>query len=186
MPHTLHHTHMLVTLAALLLPAVVAILALSLLDLSEGLRAVLVLALGPFVLLGAALGYAASARPRGVRLAAAVAMAAMVGGCAVPTHTGSVAAQPQLPTTEQCAGDVGARAYPQGCDDAMTAQCGALAAEYGVAAHESPLDELGAECITDVPADGCSMMGDGGSLWIAPDGVRYCSTAIAWVELGLR
>ena len=185
MQHTVTHTAALASSATILLPAVVALLALSLLDLSHGLRAILVLALGPFVLVGAALGYAASTHPRGVRLAAAVAMAAMVGGC-LAQHAGTAHTVPLAPTTAQCSGDVGATAYPQACDSAMTAACGELAREHGVAAHENPLDSLGAECITDVPAEGCSIMGDGGSVWVSPSGARYCSTALAWIDLGLR
>ncbi len=186
MNHTIAHSANMALSVQLALPVLTALLALTL---CPGLlRAILALAalpLVPCVMAGAALGYLADARPRGLRLATAVALACMVGGCATPAHVGSASAVPQAPTTAQCSSEPGALAYPQGCDDAMTAQCGELALEHGVLAHENPLDELGAECITDVPAEGCSMMGDGGSVWVGPDGSSYCSTAIAWVDLGL-
>ena len=186
MQHTITHSANLALSVQLVIPAVTALLALTLCPgLLRAIFALAALPLVPFVMVGAALGYLADTRPRGLRLAAAVAMAAMVGGC-VPSHVGSVHAVSQAPTTAQCASEPGALAYPQGCDDAMTAACGELAREHGVRAHENPLDELGAECITDVPAEGCSMMGDGGSAWVGPSGMGYCSTAIAWVDLGLR
>ena len=169
MQHTITHTATLAASSTVLLPAVVALLALSLLDLSEGIRAVLVLALGPFALAGAALGYAASAHPRGLRLAAVVAMAAMVGGCLVQ-HTGSSHAQPQCPQGTHCV-------------SLADTQCSVDAAEAGVLLDETPLDAMGATCVGSLPTVGaCADMGDGGSVLTVGE-QSYCTWRVSWVDM---